>query len=93
MGNLGGIKRTISLVLLHQSLFSQSYYLLYVMSLTSVHLCFVAGFQPLLLEPLLKFHHTLRKLGLQEEEYVLMQAMSLFSPGSRKSSSVHPSPC
>eukprot|EP00064_Thunnus_orientalis_P005956 superscaffoldBa00000600_g5970 len=38
------------------------------------------GFQPLLLEPLLKFHHTLRKLGLQEEEYVLMQAMSLFSP-------------
>ncbi|XP_030283636.1 nuclear receptor subfamily 1 group I member 2 isoform X2 [Sparus aurata] len=39
-----------------------------------------AGFQPLLLEPLLKFHHTLRKLGLQEEEYVLMQALSLFSP-------------
>ncbi|XP_070770398.1 nuclear receptor subfamily 1 group I member 2 isoform X2 [Enoplosus armatus] len=39
-----------------------------------------AGFQPLLLEPLLKLHHTLRKLGLQEEEYVLMQAMSLFSP-------------
>lgn len=61
--------------------------------LISVHLCFVAGFQPLLLEPLLKFHHTLRKLGLKEEEYVLMQAMSLFSPGSRKSLSVHPSPC
>ncbi|XP_069010117.1 nuclear receptor subfamily 1 group I member 2 [Embiotoca jacksoni] len=39
-----------------------------------------AGFQPLLLEPLFKFHHTLRKLELQEEEYVLMQAMSLFSP-------------
>ncbi|KAI3356326.1 hypothetical protein L3Q82_017548, partial [Scortum barcoo] len=39
-----------------------------------------AGFQPLLLEPLLKFHHTLRNLGLQEEEYVLMQAISLFSP-------------
>uniref|UniRef100_A0A3B4Y4T8 Nuclear receptor subfamily 1, group I, member 2 n=1 Tax=Seriola lalandi dorsalis TaxID=1841481 RepID=A0A3B4Y4T8_SERLL len=39
-----------------------------------------AGFQPLLLEPLFKFHHTLRTLGLQEEEYVLMQAMSLFSP-------------
>ncbi|XP_076603227.1 nuclear receptor subfamily 1 group I member 2 [Chaetodon auriga] len=39
-----------------------------------------AGFQPLLLEPLLKFHHALRKLGLQEEEYVLMQALSLFSP-------------
>ncbi|XP_041806118.1 nuclear receptor subfamily 1 group I member 2 isoform X2 [Chelmon rostratus] len=40
----------------------------------------VRGFQPLLLEPLLKFHHTLRRLGLQEEEYVLMQALSLFSP-------------
>uniref|UniRef100_H3C155 Nuclear receptor subfamily 1, group I, member 2 n=1 Tax=Tetraodon nigroviridis TaxID=99883 RepID=H3C155_TETNG len=39
-----------------------------------------AGFQPLLLEPLLRFHHTLRNLGLEEEEYVLMQAMSLFSP-------------
>ncbi|XP_059199057.1 nuclear receptor subfamily 1 group I member 2 isoform X2 [Centropristis striata] len=39
-----------------------------------------AGFQPLLLEPLLRFHHTLRKLGLQEEEYVLMSALSLFSP-------------
>ncbi|XP_047455958.1 nuclear receptor subfamily 1 group I member 2 isoform X2 [Mugil cephalus] len=39
-----------------------------------------AGFQPLLLEPLLKFHHTLRRLELQEEEYILMQAMSLFSP-------------
>nr|XP_043871754.1 nuclear receptor subfamily 1 group I member 2 isoform X2 [Solea senegalensis] len=38
-----------------------------------------AGFQPLLLEPLFRFHHTLRRLGLQEEEYVLMQAMSLFS--------------
>ncbi|XP_034056283.1 nuclear receptor subfamily 1 group I member 2 isoform X1 [Gymnodraco acuticeps] len=39
-----------------------------------------AGFQPLLLEPLLKFHHMLRDLCLQEEEYALMQAMSLFSP-------------
>ncbi|XP_029315000.1 nuclear receptor subfamily 1 group I member 2 isoform X2 [Cottoperca gobio] len=39
-----------------------------------------AGFQPLLLEPLLKFHYTLRKLDLQEEEYAIMQAMSLFSP-------------
>lgn len=64
-----------------------------VMSLNSVRLCFVAGFQPLLLEPVLKFHHTLRKLALQEEEYVLMQAMSLFSPGSRKSSLVHPTLC
>ncbi|XP_028991924.1 nuclear receptor subfamily 1 group I member 2 isoform X2 [Betta splendens] len=39
-----------------------------------------AGFQQLLLEPLFKFHHTLRKLGLQEEEYVLVQALTLFSP-------------
>uniref|UniRef100_A0A3B5BIS8 Nuclear receptor subfamily 1, group I, member 2 n=1 Tax=Stegastes partitus TaxID=144197 RepID=A0A3B5BIS8_9TELE len=39
-----------------------------------------AGFQPLLVEPVFKFHHTLRQLDLQEEEYVLMQAMSLFSP-------------
>ncbi|XP_078142067.1 nuclear receptor subfamily 1 group I member 2 [Centroberyx gerrardi] len=39
-----------------------------------------AGFQQLLLDPLMRFHHTLRKLGLQEEEYVLMQAISLFSP-------------
>ncbi|CAN9497658.1 unnamed protein product [Ophioblennius macclurei] len=39
-----------------------------------------AGFQGLLLEPLLKLHHTLRKLDLHEEEYVLIQAMSLFSP-------------
>ncbi|CAG05861.1 unnamed protein product, partial [Tetraodon nigroviridis] len=44
-----------------------------------------AGFQPLLLEPLLRFHHTLRNLGLEEEEYVLMQAMSLFSPGRTRS--------
>ncbi|KAM4558885.1 nuclear receptor subfamily 1 group I member 2 isoform 1-T2 [Odontesthes bonariensis] len=39
-----------------------------------------AGFQPLLLEPLFKFHLTLRKLDLREEEYALIQAMSLFSP-------------
>ncbi|KAK5890415.1 hypothetical protein CesoFtcFv8_013937 [Champsocephalus esox] len=37
-----------------------------------------AGFQPLLLEPLLKFHHTLRDLCLQEEEYALMQACPCF---------------
>lgn len=43
----------------------------------------IAGFQPLLLEPLFKFHHTLRMLDLQEEEYVLMQALSLFSPGNQ----------
>ncbi|XP_075896106.1 nuclear receptor subfamily 1 group I member 2 isoform X2 [Nelusetta ayraudi] len=39
-----------------------------------------AGFQPLLLEPMLRFHHSLHKVALREEEYVLMQAMSLFSP-------------
>lgn len=55
------------------------------LSLTFVLLCVLAGFQQLLLEPLFKFHHTLRKLGLQEEEYVLVQALSLFSPGTVKS--------
>ncbi|KAK2091787.1 Nuclear receptor sub 1 group I member 2 [Saguinus oedipus] len=39
------------------------------------------GFQQLLLEPMLKFHYMLKKLQLHEEEYVLMQAISLFSPG------------
>lgn len=39
-----------------------------------------AGFQSVLVEPLFKFHHTLRKLCLLEEEYVLVQAISLFSP-------------
>lgn len=39
------------------------------------------GFQQLLLEPVLKFHYTLKELRLREEEYVLMQAISLFSPG------------
>lgn len=38
------------------------------------------GFQQLLLEPVLKFHYTLKELRLHEEEYVLMQAISLFSP-------------
>ncbi|XP_030613238.1 nuclear receptor subfamily 1 group I member 2 [Archocentrus centrarchus] len=45
-----------------------------------IHDAVRAGFQPLLLEPLFKFHHTLRTLDLQEEEYVLIQALSLFSP-------------
>lgn len=45
-----------------------------------IHDAVRAGFQPLLLEPLFKFHHNLRKLDLQEEEYALLQAMSLFSP-------------
>ncbi|XP_041115284.1 nuclear receptor subfamily 1 group I member 2 [Polyodon spathula] len=39
-----------------------------------------AGFQPHLLDPLLKFHYMLRNLKLHETEYVLMQAISLFSP-------------
>nr|XP_025722231.1 nuclear receptor subfamily 1 group I member 2 [Callorhinus ursinus] len=38
------------------------------------------GFQQLLLEPVLKFHYRLKKLQLHKEEYVLMQAISLFSP-------------
>ncbi|RVE57864.1 hypothetical protein OJAV_G00203610 [Oryzias javanicus] len=45
-----------------------------------IHDAFRAGFQPFLLDPLFKFHHTLRKLDLQEEEYALIQALSLFSP-------------
>ncbi|XP_012687338.2 nuclear receptor subfamily 1 group I member 2 [Clupea harengus] len=39
-----------------------------------------AGFQPHLLDPLMKFHYTLRGLQLHDVEYVLMQAISLFSP-------------
>ncbi|XP_044627471.1 nuclear receptor subfamily 1 group I member 2 isoform X3 [Equus asinus] len=38
------------------------------------------GIQQLLLEPLLKFHYMLKNLQLHKEEYVLMQAISLFSP-------------
>ncbi|KAG8522007.1 Nuclear receptor subfamily 1 group I member 2 [Galemys pyrenaicus] len=38
------------------------------------------GFQQLLLEPVLKFHYKLKKLQLHREEYVLMQAIALFSP-------------
>ncbi|KAM6225190.1 nuclear receptor subfamily 1 group I member 2 [Rhynchocyon petersi] len=37
-------------------------------------------FQKLLLEPVLKFHYMLKKLQLHQEEYVLMQAIALFSP-------------
>ncbi|XP_069058790.1 nuclear receptor subfamily 1 group I member 2 [Pleurodeles waltl] len=40
----------------------------------------LAGFKALLLDPLLKFHYILKKLNLQDEEYSLMQAISLFSP-------------
>ncbi|XP_014029639.1 nuclear receptor subfamily 1 group I member 2 isoform X1 [Salmo salar] len=39
-----------------------------------------AGFQRHLLDPLMRFHYSLRNLQLQEVEYVLMQAISLFSP-------------
>ncbi|CAG5865696.1 unnamed protein product [Menidia menidia] len=45
-----------------------------------IHDAMRAGFQPVLLEYIFKFHHTLRKLDLQEEEYALIQAISLFSP-------------
>lgn len=38
------------------------------------------GFQQLLVDPLLRFHYMLKKLQLHKEEYVLMQAISLFSP-------------
>ncbi|XP_076858731.1 nuclear receptor subfamily 1 group I member 2 [Brachyhypopomus gauderio] len=38
-----------------------------------------AGFQAHLLDPLLKLHFSLRRLHLHDEEYVLMQAISLFS--------------
>ncbi|KAM9214658.1 nuclear receptor subfamily 1 group I member 3 [Leptosomus discolor] len=41
----------------------------------------LAGFQQIYLEPLLKFHISLKKLQLHEAEYVLLQAMRLFSPG------------
>uniref|UniRef100_A0A452GZB9 Nuclear receptor subfamily 1 group I member 3 n=1 Tax=Gopherus agassizii TaxID=38772 RepID=A0A452GZB9_9SAUR len=39
-----------------------------------------AGFQQIYLEPLLKFHISLRKLRLHEAEYVLLLAIALFSP-------------
>ncbi|NP_990033.1 nuclear receptor subfamily 1 group I member 3 [Gallus gallus] len=40
----------------------------------------LAGFQQIYLEPLLKFHISLKKLRLHEAEYVLLVAMLLFSP-------------
>ncbi|XP_020787562.1 nuclear receptor subfamily 1 group I member 2 isoform X2 [Boleophthalmus pectinirostris] len=39
-----------------------------------------AGFQTALVDALVKFHQNLRNLGLQEEEYVIAQGISLFSP-------------
>uniref|UniRef100_A0ABI7XWW1 Nuclear receptor subfamily 1 group I member 3 n=1 Tax=Felis catus TaxID=9685 RepID=A0ABI7XWW1_FELCA len=44
------------------------------------------GFQEQFLELLFRFHGTLRRLQLQEPEYVLMAAMALFSPGERPQS-------
>ncbi|XP_069806796.1 nuclear receptor subfamily 1 group I member 3-like [Dendropsophus ebraccatus] len=46
----------------------------------SIELGVMTGFQRVFLEPLQKFHITLRKLMLHEAEYVLMQALALFSP-------------
>ncbi|OXB72340.1 UNVERIFIED_CONTAM: hypothetical protein H355_015639 [Colinus virginianus] len=40
----------------------------------------LAGFQQIYLEPLLKFHISLKKLRLHEAEYVLLVAILLFSP-------------
>ncbi|XP_006907914.1 nuclear receptor subfamily 1 group I member 3 [Pteropus alecto] len=40
----------------------------------------LVGFQKEFLELLFRFHGTLRRLQLQEPEYVLMAAMALFSP-------------
>ncbi|XP_058016525.1 nuclear receptor subfamily 1 group I member 3 isoform X2 [Ahaetulla prasina] len=40
----------------------------------------LAGFQQIYLEPLLKFHISLKKLRLHEAEYVLLQALVLFYP-------------
>ncbi|XP_048367598.1 nuclear receptor subfamily 1 group I member 3 isoform X3 [Sphaerodactylus townsendi] len=42
----------------------------------------LSGFQQVYLEPLLKFHISLKKLRLHEAEYVLLQALVLFYPGS-----------
>lgn len=50
------------------------------------------GFQQLLLEPMLKFHYMLKELRLHEEEYVLMQAISLFSPGGDPTAAQPPCP-
>ncbi|XP_030320912.1 nuclear receptor subfamily 1 group I member 3 isoform X1 [Calypte anna] len=46
----------------------------------TIHDGALAGFQQIYLEPLLKFHISLKKLQLHEAEYVLLQAMLLFSP-------------
>ncbi|XP_063070715.1 nuclear receptor subfamily 1 group I member 2 [Engraulis encrasicolus] len=41
---------------------------------------FRAGFQTHLLDPVMRCHYTLRRLHLHDVEYVLMQAIALFSP-------------
>ncbi|XP_042831691.1 nuclear receptor subfamily 1 group I member 3 isoform X1 [Panthera tigris] len=48
------------------------------------------GFQEQFLELLFRFHGTLRRLQLQEPEYVLMAAVALFSPGPRPTPPVLP---
>ncbi|XP_040267491.1 nuclear receptor subfamily 1 group I member 3 isoform X1 [Bufo bufo] len=46
----------------------------------SIEHAVLTGFQRMYLEPLLKFHISLRNLKLHESEYVLMEALALFSP-------------
>ncbi|NXO96284.1 NR1I3 protein, partial [Certhia brachydactyla] len=50
----------------------------------------LAGFQQVYLEPLLKFHESLRRLRLHEAEYALLQAMLLFSPAPLPSPHIPP---
>ncbi|NWI46806.1 NR1I3 protein, partial [Picathartes gymnocephalus] len=52
----------------------------------------LAGFQQIYLEPLLKFHESLRRLRLHEAEYALLQAMLLFSPGPADVTPASPPP-
>lgn len=81
-GEGGGATRVPGVRVLGQTLMRAVRALVYF--LTSLPLILhprTGGFQQLLLEPVLKFHYMLKKLQLHEEEYVLMQAISLFSPG------------
>ncbi|KAM4795577.1 nuclear receptor subfamily 1 group I member 2 [Rhinophrynus dorsalis] len=40
----------------------------------------LAGFSSLFLDPMVRFHHMMRRLNLRPEEYALLQAVVLFSP-------------
>lgn len=55
------------------------------------------GLQKEFLELIFRFHGTLRRLQLQEPEYVLMAATALFSPGEPRPGSfgprLGPDPC